>query len=233
VPLLFDLLGVSLAATLIVLALPPLLLGTRLPVEKGLRGFLLYFVCLGAGYIMIQVALIQKFVLFLGHPTYALTVIIFSMLISSGLGSYYSRSLIRGSDRGRLSAVLLAVAATVSVLAFVAAPISEFGIGWPLPLKIIATVCLIAPAGFLMGIPFPTGLTHLEARYPQAVRWAWALNAAASVLGSATAIFLAIYIGLRATVLVGAGLYLCALVVVWMQRQTAPIMTSVVAEVAR
>jgi len=77
-----------------------------------------------------------------------------------------------------------------------------------------------------MGIPFPTGLTHLETRYPQAVRWAWALNAAASVLGSATAIFLAIYIGLRATVLVGAGLYLCALLVVWMQRQATPIVTA-------
>lgn len=225
VPLLFDLMAVSLVATIIVLALPPLLLGARLPVEKGLRGFLLYFVCLGAGYILIQVALIQKFVLFLGHPTYALTVIIFSMLISSGLGSFYSRRLIRSSDRGRLSVALLAVAATVSVLAFVAAPISEFGVGWPLPLKMLVTVCLIAPAGFLMGIPFPTGLTRLEARFPQAVRWAWALNAAASVLGSATAIFLAIYIGLRATVLVGAGLYLCALLVVWLQRQTTPVAT--------
>jgi len=219
-------------ATIIVLALPPLLLGARLPMEKGLRGFLLYFVCLGAGYIMIQVALIQKFVMFLGHPTYALTVIIFSMLISSGFGSFYSRRLIQNSDRGRLSVALLAVAGTVSVLSFAAAPISEFGVGWPLPLKMLVTVCLIAPAGFLMGIPFPTGLTRLEARYPQAVRWAWALNAAASVLGSATAIFLAIYIGLRATVLVGAGLYLCALLVLWMQRQTVRIPATAVAEVA-
>src|SRR5205823_14845461 len=78
-PLLFGLVGVSLLATLVVLALPPLLLGTKLPTKRGLRGFLWYFVCIGAGYIVIQVALIQKFVLFLGHPTYALTVIIFSM----------------------------------------------------------------------------------------------------------------------------------------------------------
>ncbi len=124
------------------------------------------------------------------------------------------------------------MAATVSVLAFIAAPVSEAGVGWPLPLKMLVTVCLIAPAGFLMGIPFPTGLTRLEARYPQAVRWAWALNAAASVLGSAAAIFLAIYIGLRATVLVGAGLYLCALLVLWIQKQTVPIAAGAVAEVA-
>lgn len=218
-PLLFGLLGVSLVATAVVLALPPLLLGTRLPAERGVRRFLLYFFCIGAGYILIQVALIQKFILFLGHPTYALTVIVFSMLISSGIGSFFSRRVVRQSDDRSLSVTLLAVAATVSMLAFIAAPISEFGVGWPLPLKMVVTACLIAPAGFLMGIPFPTGLTRLESRYPHAVRWAWALNAAASVLGSASAIFLAIYIGLRLTVLVGAALYLGALSIVWLERR--------------
>ncbi|MGP0075294.1 MAG: spermidine synthase, partial [Bryobacteraceae bacterium] len=92
-PLLFEVVGISVLAILIVLACPPLLLGERLPADKGVRGFLLYFVCIGAGYILIQVALIQKFVLFLGHPTYALTVIVFSMLSSSGLGSFWSRRL--------------------------------------------------------------------------------------------------------------------------------------------
>jgi MFS family permease len=172
---------------------------------------------------MIQVALIQKFILFLGHPTYALTVIVFSMLVWSGLGSFYSRRLIGEAHRRRLIVTLIGVAAAVSVIAFAAAPISEFGVGWPLEAKILVTVCLIAPAAFLMGIPFPTGLTWLEARFPQAVRWAWALNAASSVLGSAAAIFLAIHIGLRATVLVGAGLYLCALSVVWLQNSVVEI----------
>jgi hypothetical protein len=218
-PLLFEVVGISILAIIVVLAFPPLLLGERLPAGKGVRGFLLYFVCIGTGYILIQVALIQKFVLFLGHPTYALTVIIFSMLISSGLGSYWSRRLTgESSNTGRLSAVLIGVAVTVTALAYLAAPVSEFGVGWPLPLKALVTVCLIAPAGFLMGIPFPTGLTRLEQNFPQAVRWAWALNAAASVLGSAAAICLAIYIGLRATVLMGAFLYLCALSVLWLRK---------------
>jgi hypothetical protein len=196
-----------------------LLLGERLPAEKGVRGFLLYFVCIGAGYILIQVALIQKFVLFLGHPTYALTVIVFSMLVSSGLGSYWSRRITgEANNTGRLSAVLVGVAIAVSALAYLAAPVSEFGVGWPLPWKALVTVGMIAPAGFLMGIPFPTGLTRLQKSFPQAVRWAWALNAAASVLGSAAAICLAIYIGLRATVLTGALLYLAALSVVLLRK---------------
>ena len=218
-PLLFGSVAVSLLATAVILALPPLLLGTRLPVEKGVRRLLLYFLCIGAGYILIQVALIQKFVLFLGHPTYALTVIIFSMLISSGLGSFFSRRIVPGAGEGRLLGVLLAVSIAVSILSFVAAPLSEFGVGWPLPLKMLITALVIAPAGFLMGMPFPTGLSRLEARYPQAVRWAWSLNAAASVLGSASAIFLAIYLGLRVTLLIGGGLYLGALALVWLERR--------------
>ena len=78
----------------------------------------------------------------------------------------------------------------------------------------ILTTLAVAPAAFLMGMPFPSGLRRLEQRHAPSVRWAWSLNAAASVLGSASAIFLAIYIGLRATLLVGAGLYLCALLVI-------------------
>jgi hypothetical protein len=225
-PLLFEVLGISVLAIIVVLAFPPLLLGEKLPAEKGVRSFLLYFVCIGAGYILIQVALIQKFVLFLGHPTYALTVIVFSMLISSGLGSYWSRRLTGDpNDSRRLSAVLVGVAVTVSALAYLAAPVSEFGVGWPLPLKALVTVCMIAPAGFLMGIPFPTGLTRLERSFPQAVRWAWALNAAASVLGSVAAICLAIYIGLRATVLMGALLYLAALTVVLLRKSSVTFST--------
>ena len=78
----------------------------------------------------------------------------------------------------------------------------------------LITALAIAPAAFLMGMPFPSGLLRLEKRHAPSVRWAWSLNAAASVLGSASAIFLAIYIGLRSTLLVGAALYVCALLVI-------------------
>src|SRR5207253_9132134 len=86
VPLLFGLMGISLVATIVILVAPPLVLGARLPRHKGVRGFLMYFLFIGAGYIMIEVGLIQKFVLFLANPTRALSVVVFSMLVSSGLG---------------------------------------------------------------------------------------------------------------------------------------------------
>ena len=213
VPTLFYMLGVSFLATVITLALPPFLLGTRLPREKGVPTFLLYFLCLGAGYILIQVGLIQKLVLFLGHPTYALTVVIFSMLVSSGAGSFYSRRLIRGDDQ-RLMTALSVVAGVVAVLAFMVTPIINAGAALPVAVRVLITILLIAPAGFAMGVPFPSGLTRLEAWHPPSVRWAWSLNAAASVLGSGSAIFLAIYLGLRNTLLLGAVLYVGALVTI-------------------
>ncbi len=213
VPLLFGLMAVSLCATALILLLPRILLGTRLPKQKGIMTFLWYFICLGAGYILIQVALIQKFVLLLGHPTYALVVIVFSMLVASGVGSFFSRRVIQDDDN-RLIRVLFAIAVLVTVLAFIARPLTQTAAVWPLPAKMLITVLAIAPAAFLMGMPFPSGLRRLEDRHPPSIRWAWSLNAAASVLGSAGAIFLAIYIGLRATLLVGGALYLCALVVI-------------------
>ncbi len=214
-PVLFGLLGISLVATVIIVLLPPVLLGYRLPHHPGSIKALLFFLFIGAGYILIQVALIQKFVLFLGHPTYALTVIIFSMLLSSGTGSYFSKSLVQGRMR-RLVVTLCAIAAGVGILSLVLAPVTEKGVSLSLGLKILESIALISPVGFAMGMPFPTGLGLMERVMPTSVRWAWAVNAAASVLGSAGAMFLAIYMGLSATLLIGAGLYLLALVSVWL-----------------
>ncbi|HKD08928.1 MAG TPA: hypothetical protein VKB79_23700 [Bryobacteraceae bacterium] len=221
---LFYAMAVSIAAVLIILILPPLVLGTKLPREQGVRGFLAYFLAIGAGYILIEVALIQKFVLFLGHPTYALTVVIFSMLVSSGAGSFASRAII-GDNSRRLLGVLVGAAALVGALALALQPILSAGVGLPFAVKVLATILLIAPSGFLMGMPFPTGLRMLERKHAASVRWAWSLNAAASVLGSVGALVLALYLGLVGTLLIGGALYLAALFVIAansIARVTAP-----------
>ena len=219
-PTLAALVVVSLAATLLILLLPRLILGTRLPKHKGVFVFLLYFLCLGAGYIMIQISLIQKFVLLLGHPTYALTVIVFSMLVFSGAGSFFSKTI--AATPSRLLSVLIAIAALVALLAFATPAIVAAAAAWPLAAKMFLTAACIAPAAFLMGVPFPSGLRRLEQLHSPSLRWAWALNAAASVLGSAGAIVLAIYAGLRATLLFGGALYLVALLVMLVVSETSP-----------
>jgi hypothetical protein len=218
VPLLFAVVGVSLAATALILLLPRIALGSRLPKQRGVLTFLWYFLCLGAGYILIQIALIQKFVLLLGHPTYALTVIVFSMLVASGAGSYFSRRFVSDDD-SRLMRLLFAIAIVIMMLAFGASRLTEAAVAWPLLAKMALTAIAIAPAAFLMGMPFPSGLRRLEKIHAPSIRWAWSLNAAASVLGSAAAVVLAIYVGLRATLLVGGALYLCAMLVIALTRE--------------
>ena len=213
VPLLFGMMAVSLLATAIILVLPPILLGARLPSRKGVRTFLLYFLLIGAGYILVEVALIQRFVLFLGHPTYALTVVIFSMLVSSGVGSYWSRRMI-GGDRVRWMKALGLIALLVAALALVVSFTLSAAVGLPLWLKVVITVLLIAPAGFVMGMAFPTGLDQLERWHKPSVRWAWSINAASSVLGSVGALVSAIYTGLFQTMLLGGLFYAGALLVV-------------------
>ena len=212
-PLLFSLLAISLAATALILVLPPLVLGTRLPRHPGVRGFLPYFMFIGTGYILIEVGLIQKFVLFLGHPTYALTVVVFSMLTSSGLGSFASRRML-GGDEGRLIKALGCVALLAALLAFLVSGLLSTLVWMPLGFKIVMTVALLMPLGFVMGMPFPTALRRLEELHAPSVRWAWSLNAASSVLGSVGALVCAIYLGLIQTLVIGGLFYLAALAVV-------------------
>jgi hypothetical protein len=175
--------------------------------------FLLFFLFIGTGYILIEVGLIQKFVLFLGHPTYALTVVIFSLLTSSGLGSFASRKVL-GGDEGRLIKALGCVALLAVLLAFLVSGLLSTLVWMPLSLKIAITVALLMPLGFVMGMPFPTALRRLEEMHAPSVRWAWSLNAAASVLGSVGALVCGIYLGLIQTLIIGGLFYLAALVVV-------------------
>jgi hypothetical protein len=212
-PLLFGLMAISLVATALILLLPPLVLGTRLPRHPGVLRFLPYFLFIGTGYILIEVGLIQKFVLFLGHPTYALTVVIFSLLTSSGLGSFASGRLL-GGDEGRLIKALGCVALLAALLAFLVSGLLSALVWLPLGLKIVMTVALLMPLGFVMGMPFPTALRKLEEMHAPSVRWAWSLNAASSVLGSVGALVCAIYLGLIQTLVIGGLFYLAALAVV-------------------
>jgi hypothetical protein len=167
----------------IVLLLPPLFLGNRLPRSRGVKRFLWYFVFIGAGYVLIEVSLIQTFVLLLGNPTYALTIIIFSLLVSSGIGSFFSQRVLGASDRS-LTAALASVALLMALLAVLIPNLNLASLGWPLWIKAPITVMLIAPAGFAMGMAFPAGLSRLEKQYSPLLRWAWALNASASIMGS-------------------------------------------------
>jgi hypothetical protein len=204
---------ISLAAVLLFLLLPMLFTGS--PIRRSVSLF--YFIAVGLGYILVEISFIQRFVLFLGHPTYALTVVIFLLLLSSGAGSLVSRRWLGEPARVWLPLILLigAILLYVPVLPVVLNRL----VGLPFAIKLVVSGALLIPLGLAMGMPFPTGLRGL-ARVPlpefpetndNAVEWAWALNAASSVLGSVLAMVIAIHAGLNVTLAAGAVAYLAAL----------------------
>jgi spermidine synthase len=209
-------LAISVVAVLAFLILPLALKGgarrSTLP--------LLYFVAVGLGYILVEIAFIQRFVLFLGHPTYALTVVIFLMMISSGAGSLFSRVWLPRPEMCWMALLLVFAALLADVFLLPSRLAALVGLGFGL--RLLTSAIFLVPLGFVMGMPFPTGLRALASNpapeFPSAgpsdnaVEWAWAMNAAASVMGSVLAMVIAIQFGLTATLACGAGAYFLAMV---------------------
>jgi len=208
VAVLFMLLVISALAVLAFLILP---LAFHAPARAASILPLLYFVAVGFGYIIVEIALIQRFVLFLGHPTYALTVVIFLLLLSSGAGSLAARRQLRSSASPRMRPPLSLIIVALLLYFFLLPPLLASQVGLAFSLKLLLSGLLLVPLGFFMGMPFPAGLHSLEAAQAGAIEWAWAMNAASSVLGSVLAILIAIHFGLGATLLSAAFAYLLAL----------------------
>jgi MFS family permease len=178
---------------------------------------------------LVEIAFIQRFVLFLGHPTYALTVVIFLLLLSSGVGSLVSGRWF--SHTGRIWLPLTLIIAALLLYAFSLPSILFALVGAPFILKLVVCGVFLVPLGVAMGTAFPTGLRTLASFSPaefstldgfkvsqaqgssseNAVEWAWAMNAASSVLGSVLAMIIVIHLGLNLTLACGAAAYLLAL----------------------
>src|SRR6266536_1022428 len=216
------LLIISVLAVLAFLVLPLLLRDRAKPHQAGA---LTYFIAVGLGYILVEISLIQRFVLLLGHPTYALTVVVFLMLLSSGMGSLASRKWL--GTRPSAAVPLAVIVAALLLYVFILPGLLNALVGFPLVAKFLISAGLLVPLGFAMGMPFPTGLRALAslpapefpatASYevqPSAVEWAWAMNAASSVLGSVLAMVIAIQFGLNVTLACGAAAYLLALILI-------------------
>ena len=172
---------------------------------------LTYFVAIGVGFMLVEIAFIQRFVLFLGHPTYALTVVVFLMLLSCGVGSALSRNWLTNTTHARKALGLIVVG--VALYSLVLPKILGALVALPLPAKALVSAVLLIPLGIAMGMPFPSGLRSLATTTGGGtVEWAWAMNAGSSVLGSVLAIVIAINFGITATLLTGAAAYAAAFV---------------------
>ena len=205
---LLTLFGISTVLVLLFIV-GPLVAGGERP-GPGWAGWLGYFGALGAGFMLLEVALLQRFVLLLGHPVYSLTVTLFSLLLGTGIGSLISRGV---PPDGVLRATSRAIAAIVAVS--LAAPVAlpwliDLAISWPLPVRLAVAVTILAPLGVLLGMPLPGGMRLLSAGRPEIVPWGWGINGAFSVIGATLAVFIAMNWGFSVTLIGAALVYLGA-----------------------
>jgi hypothetical protein len=167
-----------------------------------------YFASLGLGFILIEIVFIQRFSLFLGYPVYSLSVVLFTMLLSSALGSLVSG---RFTSRPALPGILVILAAVLGLYALALPPALAAARGAAIVPRILIAVAVIAPLGFVMGMPFPSGIRRAGQESKQLVSWAWAVNGGASVFGSTLCVLISMARGFTASFVAGTVVYLVAL----------------------
>jgi len=164
-----------------------------------------FFSAIGLAFLFLEIAFIQKFILYLGNPLYAISVVLCAFLVWAGLGSRWSQSIIH--KQAAIIVVVIGITFTVIIYLWALPVIFEWGLTWPDPVKIATTVLLIAPLAFCMGIPFPLGLSRVANTMPILIPWAWAINGCASVVSAVLATLLAVQVGFTGVVIFAVGLY--------------------------
>ncbi len=202
--LLVTLLEAALLSALLILA--PAYFFRRRRVRASRKvSFASFFLLLGVGFMFIEITLIQKFTLYLGHPVYAFATALAVLLAASGAGS-----LVSARFRERWWVPFAAVAAFAVALPFLTDRLSAATLGWPLGLRVSLVVAQLTPLGFFLGMPFPLGISLIAARKEPLIPWAWAANGCASVVGPAAAVLLAATAGQNVVLFVAAAGYVLA-----------------------
>ncbi len=174
---------------------------------RSQRLALLYFLSLGLAFIWVEVVFLKAFILFMGSPVYSIAVVLFAMLIFAGLGSFYSERL-RGSLASKLTVIGVGLVLISLAVAFAYPSLLQAFLGLPLVGRALVAIALMAPVGFVLGMPFPTGLAVLAKANPQSIPWAWAMNGYATVVGLSSAALIAMRTGYTMLILLSLGVYL-------------------------
>ena len=200
--------GMSLVMSAIALLIPAFGPAGRTIATRTAAPALLYFGALGAGFIIVELALLYKFVLIVGHPIYAMATVLFTLLVGAGIGSAV---LGRLSQRARPGWVVLLAAALIVAAVPLAFPmIRDAVLGSSQVVRILVVALAVLPVGFVLGMPFPLGISLLSERRPALIPWAWGVNAIMTVVGSLAAVLIALRFGFSASLVSAAALYLLA-----------------------
>jgi len=208
VTVLLDLLLLVTGLTLGCIGLPLALAKVR--IARGDRALLCFFAAIGLGFMLIEISMLQRLIVFLGHPIYGLSVILFVLLLAGGIGSRLSARV--PDDRLRSSGlVLLALlVAALVVVGVLSAPILAGFQASATPVRIAASAALLAVIGLFMGMAFPLGMRLASAVRAELAPWLWAVNGATSVVASVLAVVIAMAWGISTSFWAGVASYLVA-----------------------
>jgi hypothetical protein len=172
--------------------------------------FILYFACLGTGFMMIEVGLMQKFVLLVGHPTYALALVLFAILLGSSVGSFLTRS-VRPSRAAAVGGALgLVLIAALPLYIRLLPQLQSLYMGAPQETKVALAFAALFPVGLLLGTFFPLGIKQLSGAAEPLIPWCWAVNGATSVFASVFALAVGLQFGISAELMLGWAAYVVA-----------------------
>lgn len=199
-------LALAVLFSVVAIVLPLLRVGAAARAMPQRWGFLTYFAALGVGFIFAEISFVQKFILFLGYPTYSLTLMLFSFLTAAGIGAHFSGRL--PDDPKRVLPSLVGVLSLL-VLFYLAALSSIFDafLGSSLAVRAVVAVALTAPLGVVLGTFFPYGIRLTSALNRDFVAWAWAVNGCMTVVGSVLSIILAMTFGFTSVIVLFLAIY--------------------------
>ncbi len=182
--------------------------------ENNLLKSVVLFSMLGMGFMLIEISFIQRFVLFLGQPILSLAILLFSLLAGAGMGSVWSGRFPPDKINKAIAMSSLSIVVMVLVYTFLLPIIFDHLLGFNLITRLAATVFILIPLGFLMGIPFPLGIRWLkEMNLGNHIPWMWGVNGVSSVLGSVMTIIVAISFGFTEAIFISAGCYFIAFLI--------------------
>lgn len=170
---------------------------------------LIYFSCLGAGFILIELVFIQLFMKLIGYPLYTYSTIVFALLLSAAMGSFFSSKINIGSGK-RWCWPFIGVLVMGVFIIFSHAYIFDFFLTSKTAIRILAAVVMIVPIGLFMGMPFPLGILSIKKQPAGAIAWAWGLNGLFTVIGGLLSVILSIFLGFKATILIALFIYAIA-----------------------
>jgi spermidine synthase len=204
-PLLVATLLQAIAAS-VLLIVAPLALSRCRRTLPGAR-VALYFLAIGFAFMFMEIAFIQKFVLFLSHPLYAVAVVLCAFLVFAAVGGWLAG---RAQASNGVTVAVMAMGTVAVIYLAVLPDLFQALLHLPDAAKIAISVLLIAPLAMCMGVPFPTGMRRLADTCEAAIPWAWAINGFASVVGAVLATLLAIHLGFAAVIMLAVLIYAAA-----------------------